>query len=106
LSTVTPAARIWSFERGPDFLLAGGQCVGLAADGGSCCEGVRPSAERSSTSSSCWPFRPGDPHHEEFVEIVAGDGQEAQPLEQGMRLVARFLQHPRLKASHDNSRLK
>ena len=36
----------------------------------------------------------GDADHEEFVEIVGRDRQEAQPLEQRMIAVVRFLQHP------------
>ena len=34
-----------------------------------------------------------DPDHEEFVEIVGRDGQEADPFEQRMLRVARFLEH-------------
>ena len=36
----------------------------------------------------------GDAHHEEFVEVVGGDREKAQPLEQGMVEIARFLEHP------------
>ena len=32
--------------------------------------------------------------HEEFVEIGAGHGEEADPLQQGVRRVARLLHHP------------
>ena len=39
-------------------------------------------------------FQAGHAGHEEFVDVGSGDGQEAQPLEQGMRHVGRFLQHP------------
>ncbi len=35
----------------------------------------------------------GDADHEEFVEIGAGDRQEAQPLQQRMGAVAGLLQH-------------
>ena len=35
----------------------------------------------------------GDADHEEFVEVAGRDRQEAQPLEQRMMRVARFLQH-------------
>ena len=35
----------------------------------------------------------GDAHHEEFVEIVGRDRQEAQPLEQRMGGIAGFLEH-------------
>jgi hypothetical protein len=38
-------------------------------------------------------LQPGDADHEEFVEIVARDGEEADALQQRMRGVARLLQH-------------
>ena len=38
--------------------------------------------------------QPGHPHHVEFVQVGRGDGQKAQPLEQGMAAVLRFLDHP------------
>ena len=34
------------------------------------------------------------PGHEEFVDVRARDRQEAEPLEQRMRDVGRFLEHP------------
>ena len=36
----------------------------------------------------------GDAHHEEFVEVVGRDRQEAHPLQQRMMLVAGLFQHP------------
>ncbi len=35
----------------------------------------------------------GHAHHEEFVEVIGGDRQEFQPLEQRIVRVGRFLQH-------------
>ena len=35
----------------------------------------------------------GDAHHVEFVEVVGGDRQEAQPLEQRVVRVAGLVQH-------------
>jgi len=35
----------------------------------------------------------GDPHHEEFVEVVGRDRQEAHALEQRMVAVGGFLEH-------------
>ena len=40
------------------------------------------------------PLQAGDADHEEFVEIAPRNRQEAQPLEQGMRRIARLLHHP------------
>ncbi len=39
------------------------------------------------------PLEAGDADHEEFVEVGAGDRQEAKPLEQRMGRVGRLLQH-------------
>ena len=36
----------------------------------------------------------GDAHHEELVEIIGRDGQEAQLLQKRVAFVGRFLQHP------------
>ena len=57
----------------------------------SCCVGVRPSAERSSTPERLMRLQPGDADHEEFVEVAGRNRQEAHPLEQRMMRVARFL---------------
>ena len=38
------------------------------------------------------PAQAGDAHHEEFVEIIGGNGNEAHPLQQGMRFVRRLQQ--------------
>ncbi len=39
----------------------------------------------------------GDAHHEEFVEVVGRDRQEAHPLEQRMVLVGGLFQHPAIE---------
>ena len=39
----------------------------------------------------------GDPDHHELVEVVARDGEEAQPLQQRVGGVHRFFQHPRVE---------
>ena len=77
-----------------------------AAIAASCWPGVRPSAEVSSTPSNCWRLEAGDPDHEEFVEIVARDREEAEPLEQRMGSLRASSSTRRLKASQDSSRLK
>jgi hypothetical protein len=43
-------------------------------------------------------LKAGDAHHEELVEVVGGDGEEAQLLEQRMVRVRRLLQHPAIEA--------
>ena len=40
----------------------------------------------------------GEANHEKFIEIAAGNRQEAQPLEQRMGAVFRFLDHPLVEA--------
>jgi hypothetical protein len=39
----------------------------------------------------------GHPDHEEFIEVVGRNGQEAHPLEQRMRAIVRFLEHPAIE---------
>ena len=54
---------------------------------------MRPSADALLDAGELLALEAGDPDHEEFVEIAARDGQEAQPLEQRVGGVARFLEH-------------
>ena len=74
----------------PHLLLALRQPVGFAAIAASCWAGVMPSVESSSTPSSLVGLQPGDPHHEEFVEIVAprstGSGAARAKDDWGCRL--------------------
>jgi hypothetical protein len=39
------------------------------------------------------PLEARNPHHEEFVEVGAGNRQEPQPLQKGVRSIARLLHH-------------
>ena len=59
----------------------------------SCSAGVQPSSETSVMPGVHLADQAGDADHEEFVEIVGGDRQEAQPLQQRMVADCRFLQH-------------
>jgi len=38
-------------------------------------------------------LEPADAHHEKFVEVGRGDGQELKPLEQGNGAVGGFVEH-------------
>ena len=48
--------------------------------------GVRPSGLEVGDARAHLALEAGDAHHEEFVEIVGGDRQKAQPFEQRMAL--------------------
>ena len=39
----------------------------------------------------------GDAHHEEFIEVVGGDGEEAHPLENRMALIGGLFKHPAIE---------
>ena len=39
------------------------------------------------------PLQAGDAHHVEFIEVVGGDRQETQPLQQRVALVLALVQH-------------
>ena len=93
-STRMPAAASSRAQVAPHRLLAVHQRVGLARRSRrAAAPAVSPSAERRLDLLELLALQPGDADHEEFVEIVARDRQEAQPLEQRMRGVARLLEH-------------
>ena len=71
----------------------------------SCSAGVRPSGLLMVMPSRTWPLQAGDADHEEFVEVVGRDRQEAQPLQQRMASFAASSSTRRLKCSQDSSRL-
>ena len=50
-------------------------------------------ATASSTPERTWPAQAGDAHHEELVEIVGRDREEAELLEERMVSVRRLLEH-------------
>ena len=43
------------------------------------------------------PHQAGHTHHEKLIQIVAGNRQKAQPLQQGMGGIARLFQHPHVE---------
>ena len=56
--------------------------------------GVRPSGLLVGDARAHLALEAGDPHHEEFVEVVGRDRQEPQPLEQRMAARCRPLPAP------------
>ena len=55
--------------------------------------GRQPVLRQRRDAGAHLPAQAGDAHHEEFVEIIGGDRQEAQLLEQRMIAVRRLLQN-------------
>ena len=72
----------------------------------SCWATVSPSVRELLDAHGLLALEAGDADHEEFVEIVARDRQEAQPLEQRMRGLQASSSTRRLNASQLSSRLK
>ena len=60
----------------------------------SCSAGVSPSGDLDGNAGAQLALEAGDANHEELVEIVGGDGEEADPFEQRMGVVVRLLEHP------------
>ena len=77
----------------PHLLLVGDQPVGLGGDRGQLLAGRQPVGRPLLDAERLVRLEPGDADHEEFVEVAGRDRQEAQPLEQRMGGVARFLEH-------------
>ena len=92
-STSTPASRKRLAQIRPDALLAGGERVRLGGDRGELLGRGQAVGRALLDARELLALEAGDADHEEFVEIVARDGEEAQPLEQGMGRVARLLEH-------------
>ncbi len=59
----------------------------------SCSAGRQPVGALGRDAGAHLALEAGDAHHEEFVEIVGRDRQEAHPLEQRMGDVLRLLEH-------------
>ncbi|PAV67574.1 hypothetical protein WR25_22199 [Diploscapter pachys] len=85
-------------ERGaqvaPHRLLARHQRIGLRGDRGELLCWRQTIGRAAIDVFQLLPLEASHAHHEEFVEVGARDRQEAQPLQQGMRSVARLFQHP------------
>ena len=60
----------------------------------SCSFGVSPSGLCVGDALAHLTLQAGNAHHEEFVEIVGRNRQEAHPLEQRVVFVAGLVQHP------------
>ena len=69
------------------------QPVGLGADGGELLRDGHAVVRQFLDAERLVRLEAGDADHEEFVEIVGRDRQEADALEQRMLRVARFLEH-------------
>ena len=72
-------------QRRPHLVLAGDQPVGFGGDCRQLLRDGQPVERKLLDAHRLVRLEAGDPDHEEFVEIVGGDRQEAQPLEQRMR---------------------
>ena len=81
-------------QRAPAFLLRGDELGDPRADALELLDGREAVVGDFRHPGEHLPNQAGDADHEEFVEIVGRNRQEAQPLEQRMTAVVRFLQHP------------
>ena len=89
---IPAAASSWRRSRQTCCWLAD-QRVGLLGDRGQLLRRGQPVGRSLLDVLHLLSLEPRDADHEEFVEIVARDRQEAQPFEQRMRGIARFFQH-------------
>jgi hypothetical protein len=86
-------------ERGEDLLpqyvaLLGEEALGVIVDAGELLLGGHPVGDGVGQLGGDLLLEPCDPDHEELVEVGLGDGDEPDPLQQGMPLVARLRQDP------------
>ncbi len=77
----------------PGRRLVGGHGLDLAADLGQRLRRGAAVEARGGRAGLDLLDQSGDAHHEEFVEIIRGDRQEAQPFEQRAALVHRLFEH-------------
>ena len=81
----------------PARLLVAGEAGAGVADGAELAAQRAPVVGHHGDALALLALEAGDAHHEEFVEIVGRDRQEAQLLEQRMVVVLRLLQHPAIE---------
>jgi len=81
----------------PFLLLRHDQCVGVIGNRAKLLGRGAPVGRFLLDPEQLLALQPGNPCHEEFVEVGARNRQESQPLEQRMGGVLRFLQHPPIK---------
>ena len=89
----------------PALLLIAGELRHRLADAGELLVGGEPVRALGRDALAHLAFQAGDAHHEEFVEVVGRDRQEAHPLQQRMVSLAASSRTRRLKCSQDSSRL-
>ena len=77
-------------QLGPDALLVGNQPARGFIDLGKLLGGRHAVGTGGGDTGAHHAHQAGDAHHVELVEIGRGDGQKAQPLEQGMAAVQRL----------------
>ena len=81
-------------QRQPALLLVAGEDRHRLADARELLDRRQPFRALRGDALPHLALEAGDAHHEEFVEVVGRDRQEADALEQRMVLVGRLLQHP------------
>ena len=86
-------ARQFTHQIAPDTLLRLHQFFGMDGDGGKLLCRCHALGRQRFDAGAHLTAQPGDPHHVEFIEVVPRNRQEAQPFEQRMGTVCRFLQH-------------
>jgi len=81
----------------PDCLLVGRKLRHRRVDQRELLGGCEPIGAALGNAFADLRLDAGDADHEELVEIVGRDGEEAHLLEQGMRAVVGFLEHPAIE---------
>jgi hypothetical protein len=77
----------------PALLLVACQNSNRIRDAGELLGGGEPVWAPDADPRAQLPLEAGHPDHEEFIEIVGGDGEKPDPFQQRMRLVSGFLEH-------------
>ena len=80
-------------ELRPDFVLARHQAVDVDADRGELLRDGESVDRAFFNADQLVRLQASHPNHEEFVEVVGRDRQEAQPLEQRVAGIGRLLEH-------------
>ena len=84
-------------KRHETFLLLAHQCVGRDCNRGKLLRWRRSFRARRFNALVHLAAQTRDPHHGEFVQIVAGNRQEPKPLQQRVRRVHCLFQNPRIE---------
>ncbi len=81
-------------QHAPHPLLVGQQVLGGTVDGGQLLGRGQPVLGMGGHAGLDLALQAGHAHHVELVQVGRGDGQEAQPLQQGMAHILGLFQHP------------